>query len=99
MTERKVDLFWVMIGFGLSYLFFGLTLIMDTYADWVKQVTGAGAIVCFIVFWIFAIVKFGKNDMVLFWRKNPYQIIFRAFLLNREDSPFFHALIYYFLSL
>lgn len=53
MVEQKVNLFWVMCGFGISYMLFGLSMISETYTVLSKTIIGWGAVIGGIIFMVF----------------------------------------------
>jgi hypothetical protein len=62
MTEKKVGLFWVFIGFGLSYIIFGLSQTLQRFSIEFREVVGWVAVVCGIIFIVFGWIRFGKNE-------------------------------------
>ena len=53
--------FWF-LAFGLTYIFFGLTLILDDYSIDVKQLTGGIAVICGAIFFGIAIIFMSKKE-------------------------------------
>ena len=54
--DKNLNISFIMFGFGLSYFFFGLSLIMPDLPDWGKPLTGYGAIFVGIIFFIFVLI-------------------------------------------
>ena len=61
MGNKKLESAFIMFGFGLAYVFFGLTLIIDLLPDYTKIATGMGALVIGTIFLLWAIFKFVKK--------------------------------------
>ena len=60
--EKKLNLVWVLFGFALSYIFFGLSLIMPLFPEYSRIITGVGALFVGMVFFIMAVLNLPEKD-------------------------------------
>ena len=57
----KVELSWVIFGFGITYMFFGLGQVLYKFPEWVILLTGGSAIFIGIFFVVLACSFFTKK--------------------------------------